>query len=331
MIEQKSPLELIQDARLPGGLGGRWYGVYPALVTNIVDPDGQGRVQVKLSWALDSIDGEYLAWARLATLMAGNNRGSWFIPEVDDEVLICFEAGDARRPYVIGALWNGKDTPPETMDSEGKNNPKVLRSRSGIKITLDDTDGKETLTLETPKGQKVTMRDEQPSIVLQTTGGQKVTMQDEPASVTIQTQGNQKVTMQDEPSSITIQTQMGQKVTLMAEPSSLTLETPLGQKVALMDEPPSLTLSDSLGSSIMLGEAGIMLSAFGNSILLEEAGITITSPEMLSIEATMTEVTSAVVTVEAAMTEFVGVVNTPALIAESIVSSAYTPGAGNIL
>lgn len=331
MIEQKNPLEMIQDARLPSGLGGRWYGVYPALVTNIVDPEGHGRVQVKLTWAVDSIDGEYLAWARLATLMGGNNRGSWFIPEVDDEVLLCFEAGDARRPYVIGALWNGKDTPPETMDSEGKNNPKVLRSRNGIKITLDDTEGKEMLTLETPKGQKVTMRDEQPSIILQTTNGQKVTMQDEPASVTIQTQGEQKVTMRDEPASITIETQMGQKVTLMAEPSSLTLETPLAQKVMLMDEPPSLVLSDSLGSSIMLGETGITLSAFGNSILLGEVGITITSPEMLSIEASITEVTSAMVTVEAAMTEFVGVVNTPSLIAESVISPTYTPGAGNLI
>jgi len=98
-----------------------------------------------------------------------------------------------------------------------------------------------------------------------------------------------------------------------------------------MDEPPSLVLSDSLGSSIMLGETGITLSAFGNSILLGEVGITITSPEMLSIEASITEVTSAMVTVEAAMTEFVGVVNTPSLIAESVISPTYTPGAGNLI
>jgi phage baseplate assembly protein gpV len=284
---------MIQDARLPSGLGGRWYGVYPALVTDIVDPDGQGRVKVKLTWAVDNGGEEYGAWARLATLMGGNNRGSWFIPEVNDEVLICFEAGDARRPYVIGALWNGQDTPPETMDKEGLNNAKVLRSRSGIKITLDDAEGKEMLTLETPRGQKVTLKDE-------------------PASVTIETMGGQKVTLQD-------------------EPALLTLETAIGQKVTMMGEPPSMTLSDSLGSSIMFGAIGITLSSFGNSIMLGETGITITSPEMLTIEASIAEITAAMVTVEAGMSEFVGVVNTPSLIAESIVCPTYTPGAGNLL
>ena len=86
--------------------------------------------------------------------MAGNNRGAWFIPDVDDEVLVAFEAGDARRPYVIGAIWNGKDAPPESMDDSGNNDRKVLRSRNGVKVTLDDQDGKEQLILETPGGQK---------------------------------------------------------------------------------------------------------------------------------------------------------------------------------
>ncbi|MEO8956416.1 MAG: phage baseplate assembly protein V [Ktedonobacteraceae bacterium] len=330
MIEQ-SPLAMIQDGRLPVGLGGLWYGVYPAIVTDIVDPDGQGRVKVKLPWAVDNGTEEYGAWARLATLMGGNNRGSWFIPDVADEVLLSFEAGDPRRPYVIGALWNGKDTPPQTMDAKGVNNPKVLCSRRSIKITLDDTEGKETLTLETPKGQKVTLRDESPSLTLETTGGQKITLKDEPASVTIETKAGQKITLKDEPASAIIETTSGQKVTLMDEPTSLTLETTVGQKLAMIGEPPSMLLTDSLGSSILFGESGITLSAFGNSILLEEAGITIASPEMVSIEATTVEITSPIVTVEAAVTEFVGIVNTPSLIAESIVSPTYTPGAGNLI
>ena len=91
--------------------------------------------------------------------MGGPNRGSWFVPDVNDEVLIVFEGGDARRPYVIGALWNGSDSPPESMDSAGNNYRKVLRSRNGVKVTLDDTDGREQLILETPGGQKVTLKD----------------------------------------------------------------------------------------------------------------------------------------------------------------------------
>jgi uncharacterized protein involved in type VI secretion and phage assembly len=149
----------LTDTRLPAGLGGRFYGVYPALVVDIADPDGQGRVRVRLPWSPDA-DGEaYEAWARLATMMAGANRGSWFIPDVDDEVLIAFEGGDARRPYVVGGLWNGQDAPPETMDGAGSNDLKVLCSRNGVKITLDDSSGQEMLKLETPGGQVVTLKD----------------------------------------------------------------------------------------------------------------------------------------------------------------------------
>src|SRR5712664_2558466 len=153
------PLEAMLNGRVPLGLGGRWYGVYPALVSDIKDPDGQGRVKVTLPWSPDPKGARYEAWARLATLMAGKNRGSWFVPDVNDEVLIAFEGGDTRRPYVVGALWNGNDTSPESMDGAGNNYKKVLRSRNGVKITLDDQDGQEQLVLETPGGQKITMKD----------------------------------------------------------------------------------------------------------------------------------------------------------------------------
>ena len=154
-----SLLETIFHDRGAHGLGGRFFGVYPALVTKITDPDGQGRVRVALPWSPDSDGSRYEAWARLATMMAGGSRGSFFIPDVNDEVLVAFEAGDPRRPYVVGALWNGKDAPPITMDGAGKNDKKVLVSRRGVKITMDDTSGSETFIVETPGGQKITMRD----------------------------------------------------------------------------------------------------------------------------------------------------------------------------
>ena len=152
-------LETLIDARLARGLGGHWYGVFPATVTDIKDPDGIGRVKVTLPWSADTGSDRYEAWARVATLMGGNNRGSWFVPDVDDEVLVSFEAGDVRRPFVLGGLWNGEDAPPESMDSAGNNDLKVLRSRNGVKVTLDDADGQEKLILETPGGQKITMKD----------------------------------------------------------------------------------------------------------------------------------------------------------------------------
>src|SRR5436190_10132091 len=167
---------MIVDARLPVGLGGRWYSVYPALVIDIKDPDGQGRVKITLPWSSDTGSARYEAWARLATFMGGNNRGSWFIPDVNDEVLVVFEGGDPRRPYVIGGLWNGKDAPPQSMDEPARNNLKVLRSRNGVKITLDDNEGQETMILETPGGQKVTLKDGPGSVEVDDSNGNSIRM-----------------------------------------------------------------------------------------------------------------------------------------------------------
>ena len=174
---EKPPLEMILDVRLPSGLGGRWYGAFPALVTDIVDPEGLGRVKIALPWSPDTAGSRYETWARLATFMAGNNRGSWFIPDVDDEVLIVFEGGDPRRPYVIGSLWNGKDKPPESMDGAGKNFKKVLRSRNGVKLTMDDTDGREQFILETPGGQKLTLKDGPGAVEIVDSNGNSIKME----------------------------------------------------------------------------------------------------------------------------------------------------------
>lgn len=172
-----APFEHIIDERLPGGLGGRWYGVFPALVVDIKDPDGQGRVKIQLPWSPDTRDQQYETWARLVTLQGGNNRGSWFIPDVNDEVLVTFEAGNPRRPYVLGGLWNGRDAPPATMDGAGKNNEKVLRSRNGVKVTLDDSDGRERLLLETPGGQKLTLQDGPGTITIADSNGNSIKLE----------------------------------------------------------------------------------------------------------------------------------------------------------
>jgi uncharacterized protein involved in type VI secretion and phage assembly len=180
---EKTPLELSLSDRVPDGPGGRCYGVYPALVTDIVDPDGTGRVKVKLPWAQDAGQDRYEAWARIATLMAGKERGSFFIPDVDDEVLVAFEDGDPRRPFVLGGLWNGKDAPPERMDGAGRNDKKVLKSRNGIVITLDDRSGQETLELKTPGGQTITLKDGPSSIEIKDASGNSLKM--EASGVTI--------------------------------------------------------------------------------------------------------------------------------------------------
>jgi uncharacterized protein involved in type VI secretion and phage assembly len=238
-VSDSMPIEAFLDGRVSSGLGGHWYGVYPALVNNIKDdPDGQGRVRVTLPWSPDPAGGHYEAWARVATLMGGNNRGTWFIPDVNDEVLIVFEGGDPRRPYVIGGLWNGTDAPPQKMDGAGNNYQKIIRSRNGVKFTLDDSDGKESLTIETPGG----------------------------------------------------------------------------QKIVLSDGPGDVKISDSNGNSLEMGTSGIAIISSGK----------------VTINATTVEITAGQVSVTAGMSTFSGVVQADTVIANSIVSASYTPGAGNI-
>src|SRR6185369_10379124 len=126
-----------------GASASRISGVVVGVVTNTQDPAGLGRVKVKFPWLSDADES---FWARAAVPMAGKARGFYFLPEVDDEVLMAFEHGDARFPYVLGALWNGQDKPPETND-EGKNNMRSIKSRSGHVVRLDDTDGKEKIQI----------------------------------------------------------------------------------------------------------------------------------------------------------------------------------------
>lgn len=121
----------------------RIYGVVVGIVTNNKDTEKLGRVKVKIP----RLSGEDESnWARVISFMAGKERGAFFLPEIDDEVLVAFEYGDINMPYVIGSLWNGKDVPPEN-NSDGKNNIRVIRSRSGHVITLDDSDGSEQIKI----------------------------------------------------------------------------------------------------------------------------------------------------------------------------------------
>jgi uncharacterized protein involved in type VI secretion and phage assembly len=173
-----------QNERVPAGWGGRWYGVSPALVVDVKDPDSQGRVKVSLPWSPDAKGASCEVWARLATMFAGNNRGSWFIPDVNDEVLLAFEHGDPRRPYVVGSLWNGRDQAPASVNPDGKNDKKVLRSRNGVKVTLDDDNGKENLVLETPGGQKITLKDGPGAVEVVDSNGNSIKLESSGITVT---------------------------------------------------------------------------------------------------------------------------------------------------
>ncbi len=145
-------MDLFTQLLAPSEQANRIYGMVVAVVTNNQDPDGLGRVKVKFPWLSDQDESP---WARLAMPMAGPERGFYFLPEVDDEVLVAFEHGLIEFPYVLGALWNGQDKPPES-NGDGENNVRTIKSRSGHVIRLDDKDGEEKIEI-IAKGEKSTI------------------------------------------------------------------------------------------------------------------------------------------------------------------------------
>lgn len=143
-------------------------GVAIGLVRSTEDPNGEGRVQLSFPWAGDNMQS---AWAPVAMMLAGKDRGAWMMPEVDDEVLVAFEHGDFDHPFVVGFLWNGADKPPET---DVKN--RIIKTPGGHQLRFEDKDGAKKVIVKTDGGLTITMDDTQQSIEIKG-GGRAVTMQ----------------------------------------------------------------------------------------------------------------------------------------------------------
>lgn len=138
----------------PNWTGSSFFGLYPAIVTDIVDPDRLGRVQVSFPWL--GRDGDSVrAWATLLTPYADDNQGFVALPEAGTQVVVGFEAGDLHRPYVVGSCWNGREMMPVTPTKP--NNKRLIRSRSGSLLEFDDTDGAVKVTLSTGNGHRVVL------------------------------------------------------------------------------------------------------------------------------------------------------------------------------
>ena len=181
----------------------RMQGVVVGIVKSVGDPQNVGRVQVHFPWLSDDNSSQ---WARVATMMAGPRRGSWFMPEVDDEVLVSFEHGDVQHPYIIGFVWNGRDKPPnDGIDTKVRR----LRTVSGHVIEFDDRTGEERIFIKTKAGHLIEMKDTPGSIHIETKGGQKVDMDDLPPKIEIKTTANNSIQISDAPPGITISTQVG--------------------------------------------------------------------------------------------------------------------------
>jgi len=136
------------------------------IVTDNKDPNKSGRVKVK--YPVVSQDDQSF-WAPIVMLGAGKNRGWFFIPEVNDEVLVLFEQGDINRPQIVAALW-GKDKTPD--NNSGGNPRRLIKSRQGSKVTLDDEDGKTKFVIEDGTGKgKITIDPENNKIIIEALEG----------------------------------------------------------------------------------------------------------------------------------------------------------------
>jgi uncharacterized protein involved in type VI secretion and phage assembly len=195
------------------------------------------RVQVRLVACDDADQQDAPLWSRVVCPFAGRDRGAFLIPDVDDEVLVVFQNGDPSYPLVLGGLWNGSSTAPAQIGSDG-NRLKVIRSKNGVTVTLDDQSGQERFIAETP-------------------GGQRITLSDGPGVVRVE-------------------------------------------------------------------------DSNGNSTEFASAGMTVTAAAKVTINASTVEISAGMVTVNAGISKFSGVVQCDTLISNAVVSSSYTPGAGNI-
>jgi uncharacterized protein involved in type VI secretion and phage assembly len=160
---------------------GRFYGVVVGIVTNNQDPENMHRVKVRFPWLSNDVESN---WARVAAPMSGKDRGAYFLPEVDDEVLVAFEHGLVDHPFVVGSLWNGKDGAPES-NADGENNHRTLRSRSGHVLRFNDKSGNETIE------------------IIDKTGNNKVTIDSARNTITIE--ANSDITIKSTTGKLTMQ------------------------------------------------------------------------------------------------------------------------------
>lgn len=149
-------------------------GVLRAIVLDNHDPDGLGRVKVRLTEAGGPGQPAAEAWAPISDFIPRHVLDTGFLPDVQDEVLVAFERGDPRRPYVIGSLRSSPDSPPQAR--EPNSDKTVLRSRGGVEITLDDKDGQQSFIVETPGGQRLTLTDGSGSVELMDSNGNSVSL-----------------------------------------------------------------------------------------------------------------------------------------------------------
>lgn len=158
------------------------------VVTNNSDPEDMGRVKVKFPWLDGQIES---AWARVLGSGAGDGRGWYCLPEVNDEVLVIFEQGDIARPLIVGGLWSGVDAPPAGIQQvvvNGKVVQRLFVTRAGHRVTFSD-ENSAMIRIESAGGHSVLIDDDAAKIEITTAGGNTLVLDDNGQALRIEGAG----------------------------------------------------------------------------------------------------------------------------------------------
>jgi phage baseplate assembly protein V len=181
--------DLVGDYTLGATAQPDWGGVYPAIVTNINDPDKTGRVKVKYPWIDDQLES---GWIRCMSFGGGAERGFLWLPEVNDEVMVMFEHGDFNHPFILGGLHNGKDKMPETTPVQnGKVELRTIKTREGHIVRFNDKSGEQKIEIIDCKDNTSIVMDTQNKKITITSKGE--IQVDADADIIVNTKKNAKI------------------------------------------------------------------------------------------------------------------------------------------
>lgn len=221
--------EGIEEARMQSVMIGK--------VTSIADPDNLGRVKVELP--LGSINA-VTDWANVATFLAGNNFGSFFIPNVDDLVVVAFNYGSIDAPIVLGRLWNSSDKPPEKIDKDAKNNIELIKTKAGSEIRFENEEGKEKISIKTKSGECITLENGKKVSIVDSSGEDEIAFDTTKKSVEIK--GGMKIQAESK----------GNKIVIDSTQNNVTIEAGVSLKLKAQ------MIQIEAGASIDIKSGGIL-------------------------------------------------------------------------
>lgn len=248
------------------------------VVADNKDPKGWGRVRVKFP----TLTEEHMSyWARVVSMGAGSDRGFDWLPEVNDEVLVAFEHGDIHRPYIIGNVWNGKDAPPEKVDStvvNGKVRLRTLKTRVGHKLQFVEEDkdaSKQGAYLTTKEQNYLHFNDSEKYAELKTKEKHYLRLDDQKKHAELKTTDGHFVKLDDQNKKLEVQSKGGHVLRLDDSGSKIEL-TSTGDLTVKSGRSGKAKTVDVQGGTITLtGISNITLKVGSNSITLSNSGIEI--------------------------------------------------------